>query len=206
MTRILRLAALAAFLFPFATSAQPANRADLADRRIERLTERLSLTDAQAAMVREAFSADRGPGDSWALASRLAPTLSASQIEALKQRPERPERGARGDAPRPSGEADTKREGNRAERRAQMDAARDAALGLSDRQKQALADLREQREARRGALPDEMAQILTEEQEAVLLVHRALSPRGAVRGHRGGRGDGPRGEHRDGERRGQGRR
>ena len=211
MTRFLRLAALAALAFPLALAAQPADRGDRADRRVEHLTERLSLTDAQVALVRQAFTSERSPAASWELAARLAPTLSDAQLAALRsprtrengERKARWERGDRAARQRPDGERQRpeRASGDRRERpsaeqrdamRAEMDAARDAALGLSAQQKQALAALRAERQEARGS--DAMAEVLTDEQEAILLVHRALSgPRGMRGGHGGGHGGG----HRD---------
>lgn len=194
MTRFIRLAALAALVFPFAASAQSAERGDRAEQRLTRLTERLGLTDAQVAIVREemgeARDGERRRGHSWALAARLAPTMSDAQLEALRtQQATRAEqrRGRRSQGERSA-------EGRR--QRAERPDPRADALNLTDAQKQALADRREatradragQRAERREALAD----LLTEEQQAVLLVHRALD---SPRGHRGRRG-GPRGEHR----------
>ncbi|OZC03601.1 hypothetical protein [Rubricoccus marinus] len=197
MTRFLRFAALAAlFVLPLSASAQRAagersDRAerspeDRAERHLERLTERLSLTDSQVAMVKASMSGERTAGSSWDLAARLAPTLSAAQMEALKAPRQRGERGVRGERAQ-NGEASGERAERRQERetrRAESQAARDAALGLSAAQKQALESARSERQA----LPSGMADVLTDDQEAVLLVHRAISgPRGA-RGGKGGRG------------------
>ena len=191
MTRFFRLAALAALAFPLALAAQPADRGDRADRRVEHLTERLSLTDAQVALVRQAFTSERSPAASWQLAARLAPTLSDAQLAALKaprtrETGEPKARGERGDPRHLQRQRPERASGDRPERRsaeqreamrAEMDAARDAALGLTAQQKQALAALRAERQDAHGH--DAMAEVLTDKQEAVLLVHRALSgPRG----------------------------
>ena len=176
MTRTLRLAALAALAFPLAASAQPAERPDRADRYVERLTQRLDLTDAQAQMVRTALAGEREPGRAWALAADLAPTLSGAQRQRLRERPERREAsGERG----PRAEA-------RAERREATETARAQALALSDAQVRALDEVRAER--RRSALPPEVAEVLTDEQETVVLLHRVLTPRAR----------GPRGAHRRG--------
>ncbi|MEL6615212.1 MAG: hypothetical protein AAFQ43_05715 [Bacteroidota bacterium] len=185
MTRFFRLAALAIFLTPLAASAQPTDRSDRVDRRIERMTERFSLTDAQQQIVRDALTAERTPGASWALAADLAPTLTDAQLEQLRTPPSE-RRRARGEA---SGE----RAERRAERRQTMENARVEALGLTDSQIQALEAARAERRAQ--VLPPEVADVLTDEQEAVLLVHRAIT-----RGARGARGPRMRGARRGGPR------
>ena len=186
MTRFLRLAALAALAFPLAASAQSADRQG---RGLERMVERLDLTDAQVAILRGAMTSERDPAASWAVAARLAPTMTDAQLDRLKERPERgARRGERDGNGRAERSADERRE-DRQQRRAESDAAREAALGLTDSQKQALADLRDDRQSERGSRASEMAEILTDEQEAILLVHRAITPRGGrgVKERRGGR-------------------
>lgn len=189
MTRFLRLAALAALLLPLAASAQPGDRPDRGEHHLQALTERLDLTDAQVALVRETMTeareADRARTQgrraaSWALASRLAPTMSDAQLDALRtQMEERAERRR-------------ERAGETRERRAEHgDSARDEALGLTDAQKAAIQALRAEQRDVRGDRRAEMAEILTDEQEAILLVHRALSPPRGMRGRGGARGARP---------------
>ncbi|MEM1054218.1 MAG: hypothetical protein AAGI52_01725 [Bacteroidota bacterium] len=184
MTSFLRLAALAALMIPFAASAQSGDRAE---QRLERLTERLDLTDAQVAIVRETMTEAREQdgrrrGASWTLAARLAPTMSDAQLTTIRDG-----LANRAENRRQRGEQARERRADRGE------SPRDAALGLSDAQKEALADLRAERRADRSELPAQVSQILTDEQEAVLLVHRALSPpRGMRGGPRGARRGGPR--------------
>lgn len=194
MTRFIRLAALAALVFPFAASAQTADRGDRAEQRITRLTERLGLTDAQVAIVREEMGEAREGerrrgrrGHSWALAARLAPTMSDAQLEALRTQQET--RAEQRRERRSQGERSA--EGRR--QRAERPDPRADALNLTDAQKQALAEHREAARAeQRSERHEAMADILTEEQQAVLLVQRALD---SPQGHRARRG-GPRGEHR----------
>ncbi len=188
MTRFFRFAALAAILSVSVSASAQRASGERAERHLERLTERLDLSDSQVAMVKASMSSERTPGASWDLAARLAPTLSASQLETLKaprKRGSRSDRAASGDRQdrEASGDRAARREAQTAERqarRAQMSDARAQALGLTDAQKRALETARTERQ-RPGA------EVLTDEQEAVMLVHRALAPRGARRGGRHGR-------------------
>ena len=191
------LAVLASVLFLPAAHAQ----------RAERLTEALDLTDAQAALVRDAVSEEAESGDLWALAANLAPTLTDEQKGKLLARPERGDRmerqrgeRKRGDR-RGRGRAERSTDEDRAERRETMQekrvesqqAMRDA-LDLTDAQAQQLGALRAERmaerEARRaqrkdlrderpapGELPADLAAILTPEQQEIARVHQALAAR-----------------------------
>jgi Spy/CpxP family protein refolding chaperone len=180
-------------LLPLAASAQ--ERPD----RAERLQQALDLTDEQAALVEEALGDEAERGDLWAVAVALTPTLTDAQKEKLFAQPERPmrpamrgERGLRGERlQRPDVEI-------RAERREERFDEMAEALDLTDAQRQQIEALRAERkaemEARRaereklreemqqlraerpgpGELPDEVAAILTPEQQEVAKVHRAL--------------------------------
>lgn len=206
-----------------ATSAQPEHLAT--GDRLARLTADLNLTAAQAASVERALGDDRAPGDLWALAAELTPTLTEPQKQALFARPERPEwprssDGASRERPEPSerirGERPERERRERAgserparpedDREAYFEAARqarNAALGLSAGQVEQLDALHEQyraqRAERRAERPDtprergerpegarrpepgqrspEIADLLTDEQEGVMRVHRALTMR-----------------------------
>ena len=217
-TRRWLLLALAVVLaLPLAVSAQ-----DHPDR-AERLKQALGLTDAQVALVEEAVGDEAEPGDLWAVAAALAPTLTDAQKEKLFTRPERPARdgkvrGRRADHPeRPHHPERPERvrldDDARAERREEVREAvkadMRAALGLTDAQVQQLdalhaerrAERQAEREARReqreglreemrqrraersapGELPEEVAAILTPEQQEIARVHRALAAH-AMRG------------------------
>ena len=125
--------------------------------------------------MRQAFASERSPAASWGLAARLAPTLSDAQLAALKaprvrERGERAARGERGDRaqrPRPERVSGDRRERPSAKQRdamrAEMDAARDAALGLTAQQKQALTALRAERQDARDH--DAMAEVLTDDRK-----------------------------------------
>ena len=181
-----------------------ARMAEHAERVVSQLTDELNLTASQADLFEKSLASGPQPGMLWSLAAELEPTLTDAQKTLLFTRPERHRRGQQ----RP--EAD--------ERHAAEQQARDRALGLSDQQSSQLDELHERHEAEReqaheqmrrnlgerpepGELPNEIAAILTPDQQEIAKVHHALlgrlhGPRGGrgQHGFRGGSGDG--GPHR----------
>jgi len=186
-------------LLPLAVSAQA--RPD----RAERLQQALDLTDEQATLVEDALGDEAERGDLWDVAVVLAPTLTDAQKEKLFTRPERPmrrtqdgprgrrgERGLRGER--------MQRPDARAERHEEKLETMTEALDLTDAQVQQLEALhaarQAEREARReameqrraarpgpGELPDEVAAVLTPEQQEIARVHRALAAHVMHRAH-----------------------
>ncbi len=154
---------------------------------LTRITRELSLTAAQAALVRTTVTAPQA-GGLWTLTAALAPTLSADQTARLQtfpappsgsRPPQGPPSGGRppqgppqGDRPAPPSEAD----------RAADQAAMQAALGLTDAQLTALAALPRPAPPVPGtlppsgpvAVPDAVKALLNADQQALFAVHHGL--------------------------------
>ena len=152
---------------------------------IDALADALALSDGQVELVEDVYHPD-DPGAGWTLAAELGPTLDDAQRDLLLTPPRRPwggggarpGRGARGERRGGLSEAD----------RAVARAARDAALGLDAEASAALDEaLEASRDARgAGALPPAVADLLTDEQEELVQIHRGLT-RILLRARFGGR-------------------
>lgn len=174
-----------------------ARMAEHAERVVAGLTQELNLTASQAALFEKSLQAGPQPGVLWSLAAELEPTLTDAQKALLFTRPERD-----GQRPQRGGQRPDFDVMHEAEQQA-----RDRVLGLSDQQSRQLDDIHEQRRAEReqaheqmmeqmrrnlggrpepGELPNEMAAILTPDQQEIVKVFHAL--RGRLHGSRGGRG------------------
>ena len=151
---------------------------------IDALTDALALSDGQVELVEDVYHPG-DPGAGWTLAAELGPTLDETQREVLLTPPRRP----RGGGARPGRGARGERRGGPSEAdRAVARAARDAALGLDAEASAALDEaIEDSRDARgAGALPPAVADLLTDEQEELVQIHRGLT-RILLRARFGGR-------------------
>ncbi|MCH8030849.1 MAG: hypothetical protein IIB09_03410 [Bacteroidetes bacterium] len=194
---VFTLFALAASVANAQQPGHQARMAEHAEHMVSNLRQELNLTAAQVELFEKSIASGPQPGALWSLAAELEPTLTDAQKALLFTRPERD-----GQRPQRGGQRPDFDVMHEAEQQA-----RDRVLGLSDQQSRQLDDIHEQRRAEReqaheqmmeqmrrnlggrpepGELPNEMAAILTPDQQEIVKVFHAL--RGRLHGSRGGRG------------------
>ncbi len=115
------------------------------DQRLERMTEKLGLSDAQADQIRTIMASNKPTMDQ--LKEQMKSTLTDEQRAAMKEQ----RKSHKKDGERPSKE----------DRAAQMQA-----IGVSQGQMQQMKSLREQMKTEHQAIQAEIASVLTPEQKA----------------------------------------
>lgn len=184
-------------------SAQELRQAPDPEAVADRLAEALDLTEAQQAIVEETLAGGMQPGLDWTLVAALEPTLTREQRATLLRPPEAREGRRAGPGRRRAGRRAGGDPEAREERAEAVAAARNAALGLTDEEGEALdevlqthrAELRAEAQAsgempspavRAARLTMALAQVLTREQADLYLLHQGLA-RQAFAGRRGRR-------------------